>query len=95
MQAQQPELLPQPQPLAAPEVIPLHPPVIIVQPIYPEVRFYRPSAYARWQDYGVGWDGRFRPRVISTPYHAYYHYNGEPYPWTATEPRQRMTYVDP
>ncbi len=37
-----------------------------------------------WQLFGVDGSGRFRPRVIYSPYGAYYYYNGAPYPWTTT-----------
>src|SRR5262245_19809394 len=46
-----------------------------------------------WQFYGVDGTGRFRPRVIASPYGAYYLINGAPFPWTTTQPRLYMPYV--
>jgi hypothetical protein len=46
-----------------------------------------------WQLYGVDITGRFRPRVIHSPYGAYYLYNFAPYPWTTTNPLQYMPYA--
>jgi hypothetical protein len=34
-----------------------------------------------WSMYGVNSAGRFRPRVVLSPYGSYYLYTGEPYPW--------------
>lgn len=46
-----------------------------------------------WQYYGVDRSGRFLPRVVLSPYGAYYLYNGRPYPWTTTRPGVHMPYV--
>jgi len=46
-----------------------------------------------WQFYGVDGSGRFRPRVIHSPYGAYYATNGAEYPWTTTRPMLFMPYV--
>ena len=47
-----------------------------------------------WQMYAVDRFGRFRPRVIYSPYgNSYYQYNGAPFPWTTTMPRLYMPYV--
>jgi hypothetical protein len=53
----------------------------------------RVSAYAVWDLYGVDRQGRFKPRVISTPYGAYYPLTGKPYPWTSTNMRAVMPYA--
>lgn len=47
--------------------------------------FYRVSAYEVWQNLAVDRSGYFRPRVMYTPYGAYYRYNGQPYFWTTTK----------
>jgi hypothetical protein len=44
---------------------------------------------AAWSLYGVDQMGRFRPRVVLSPYGSYYLRNGEPYPWMP-EPRLVM-----
>jgi hypothetical protein len=46
-----------------------------------------------WQYYGVDSAGRFRPRVILSPFGGYYAVNGAPYPWTTTQPRLYMPYI--
>ena len=46
-----------------------------------------------WQHYGVNSQGRFVPRVISTPYGAYYSRNLDPYPWTQNRTTSIMPYV--
>jgi hypothetical protein len=51
----------------------------------PPSAYYRVSAYAHWQNYGVDRQGFFRPLVVYEPgYGAYYRYNGQPYPWMTT-----------
>jgi hypothetical protein len=44
---------------------------------------------AAWSLFGVDQMGRFRPRVVLSPYGSYYLHNGEPYPWMP-EPRLVM-----
>ena len=56
-------------------------PRVIVYYSYPRV-----SHYEVWQNTGVGWQGRFRPVVVVTPYGPYYRYNGEPFPWLLSSP---------
>jgi hypothetical protein len=89
-ETQQPEQLPpprqsvrdpQPQPPSMPG------PVYLYQP------YFRTSRYDVWQYYGVDRLGRFRPRVIYSPYGSYYLYNGHPYPWVTTHARDFMPYV--
>ncbi len=58
--------------------------------VYPHVRV---SAYAVWDHYAVDRNGFFRPRVIDTPYGAFYSYTGKPYPWTTTNSRNYMPYA--
>jgi hypothetical protein len=52
----------------------------------PPLGYYRVSAYEVWQNLAVDRNGFFRPRVVSTPYGAYYRYNGRPYPWMSVKP---------
>jgi hypothetical protein len=78
-QAQLPEL-PAPRPLPDPGLVlpqgPIAPPPLA----YPRV-----SSYAVWQYYAPDSWGVWRPRVILPPGgHAYYLYNGKPYPWVTT-----------
>lgn len=54
---------------------------------------YRTSRYDVWQYYGVDRYGYFRPRVIATPYGAYYLYNGCPFPWVTTHELEIMPWV--
>src|SRR5262249_51721621 len=77
------EGLPPPRPVApGPPAVP-----------YAAMTVHRKSAYDVWQNYGVDHYGRFRPRVISTPYGAYYRSNGAPYPWTLTHQNEILPYV--
>ncbi len=46
-----------------------------------------------WQDYAVDRQGYFRTRVIDTPYGAYYHFNGKPYPFLYLHPLDYMPYA--
>ena len=69
--------------LPPPRKIETRPPPVIVP-------YYRVSAYAVWQHYGVGRDGFFHPLVVSTPQGAFYSYTGRPYPWTTTNERNVM-----
>jgi hypothetical protein len=76
----------------------LLPPPQIVPPgnlLYPYARPTFPQFGTRdvWQYYGVDSAGRFRPRVILSPFGAYYSVNGAPYPWTTTQPRLYMPYI--
>ena len=79
--------------------IPIAPaPRVVVQPFFPPpppmpTSFYRTSAYEVWQNLAVDRSGYFRPRVLSTPYGAFYRYNGEPYPWTSTKQYNFMPYA--
>ncbi len=76
------ELLPpprelQPAPAAPVYVVPHAPPI----PAY-----YRTSAYDVWQLNAVDRRGFWRPRVMYSPYGAYYLYNGQRYPWAELQP---------
>src|SRR5262245_56604081 len=53
----------------------------------------RRSAYEVWQYYAVDRTGHFRARVAYTPGYSFYLYNGAPYPWTTTRPREFMPYI--
>jgi len=71
------------EPLPTPRTVPAPtaPPVFFPPP----EAYYRVSAYAHWQNYGVDRQGYFRPLVVYQPgYGAYYRYNGQPYPWLTT-----------
>jgi hypothetical protein len=74
-----PELLPWPREI---------PPEIILSE---EPYFFQPptriNRYDVWQLYEVGRHGQFRPRVIYSPYGAFYLYDGRPYPWVSTHQR--------
>ena len=78
-----------PQPvLPPPRIVPVEPapvPLIVAHP--------RISAYAVWDLYAVDHRGAFKPRVISTPYGAFYPLTGKPYPWVSTNARFIMPYV--
>jgi len=90
------ELLPQPK-QASPEQA-----VAGDQAVSPS--YYRTSRYDVWQYYAVDRFGHFRPRVVLSPYGAYYLYNGRPFPWvsthmaevtaTVTAPAQLMPYAE-
>lgn len=77
-----------PVPVQDEKDIPLPPPrevrveTVEVQTILPPPGNLRPSRYAVWQLYSVDQRGQFRPRVVDTPYGAYYLYNGQPFPWS-------------
>jgi hypothetical protein len=80
-----------------PEVLPMpsqEGPEIMIPEDAPLSRaFLQTSRYDVWQYYGVDRFGRFRARVIYSPYGAYYLYNGKPYPWTTTHALDFMPYV--
>jgi hypothetical protein len=52
--------------------------------VAPSPMYLRASRYDVWQYYGVARNGMWRARVIYGPSGAYYLYNGQPFPWTAT-----------
>lgn len=55
--------------------------------------YHRVSAYAVWDYYAVDRRGRFRPRIIDTPYGAFRAVDGMPYPWVSTNSRYLMPYA--
>jgi hypothetical protein len=69
----------------APELAPAPQPLLLPQPL-PPLGYYRVSAYEVWQNLAVDQRGFFRARVIDTPYGAFYRYNGQPFPFTTTQP---------
>jgi len=76
----------------------LPPPKMVPQPgnlFFPYVPSQFPQWGTRevWQFYGVDGAGRFRPRVIMSPFGAYYAVNGNPFPWTTSQPRLYMPYI--
>jgi hypothetical protein len=83
---------------AKPEILPAPKADKVVEIIDPsDPAYYNPynriSRYEIWQHYGVDRFGRFRPRVVLTPYGAYYSYNGAPYPWLTTHSLEFMPLV--
>jgi hypothetical protein len=76
--------LPAPRPAPA-QVVPAPEPVFLVPK--------RVSAYAVWDLYAPDRQGRFKPRVFSTPYGAFYPLTGQPYPWVPTNARAIMPYA--
>jgi hypothetical protein len=82
--AQEPEQLPNPKPRAAPAA------PIVTYFAYPVVP---PRLESRnvWSLFAPDQKGIMRPRVALAPYgSSYYLYNGEPFPWTTTQPRLIM-----
>jgi len=71
-----PEALPVPQPLAQP--------VTVLR--IPQFDYPRPGRKSVWRLYEVDTTGTYQPRVVYSPYGAYYQHNGAPYPWTSTRP---------
>src|SRR5205085_5879411 len=65
----------------------------------PDMPYYLPSSLPQpgtreiWQYYGVDNRGRWVARVILSPGGSYYYYNGQPFPWTSTQPQLVMPYV--
>ena len=82
---------PKPEPLAMPRESEVE--RVIEEDKIPTWVYFRTSRYDVWQYYGVDYQGRFRPRVIYSPSGSYYLYNGEPYPWVTTHPRDVMPRV--
>lgn len=80
---------PKQEPLPPPRrVDPLPEPTpVVVVPFVPV------SAYAVWDLYAPDRRGVFKPRVIATPYGAFYPLTGQPYPWTTTNMRNYMPYA--
>jgi hypothetical protein len=82
-----------PPPRAVPgEAIP-EPAPLIREPAPDLLPYVRVSAYVVWDLYAVDRRGGFKPRVISTPYGAYYPLTGKPYPWVSTHSRSVMPYA--
>ena len=77
--------LPPPRQVSPPAQPPVPQPMLVPVP--------RRNPYDVWLYYGVGRQGRFRPRVIYSPYGAYYLYNGAPFPWTGTNQRDFAPYI--
>jgi hypothetical protein len=78
--------------LPAPQVVP----VLVPEPPFDGPVFHIPqrvNRYEVWQSYGVDAQGRFRPRVIYSPYQPYYYFNGKPYGYTPVHPRWIMPSV--
>jgi hypothetical protein len=76
------------------EAIPLPRPVTThILPYYIPSSLPQAGTREIWQYYGVDGTGRWRARVIQSPLGAYYLYNGQPFPWTTTQPGLYMPYV--
>jgi hypothetical protein len=85
------EVEPLPEPRALDSVPQVLPPRFIVPLRDPPPEFGRRSV---WQMMAPDQFGRFRPRVIYSPFgNSYYQYNGAPFPWTTTMPRLYMPYL--
>jgi hypothetical protein len=83
--AQEPEQLPPPkQPFVAPA-----PEYFVPYPSLPPPP-PRLDTRGAWAYYGVDSAGRFRPRVVLSPYGSYYLYTREPYPWAPMQPRDLL-----
>jgi hypothetical protein len=79
-----------PPPRVVPGVsVPLPPPVFRAPP----PPYYRTSAYAVWQYYGVNRAGQWRPRVLYLPHAAFYLETGRPYPWAVNYNTEFMPYA--
>jgi hypothetical protein len=77
------EVLPQPREVPPDQVLPrprLTPQIFMPLPEPLPER----GRMSGWELYGVDSRGRFVPRVIYSPYGAYYYANGRPYPWTTS-----------
>jgi hypothetical protein len=72
--------------VAPPAPDPLPPPVVILP-------YHRVNRYEVWQNYGVDFQGRFRPRVVYTPDGPFYYYNGGRYPWASVNQLYFMPYA--
>jgi len=83
------EVLPPPKE-SVPQPAPSPPPIMVMphQPTIPiGLGFYRRSAYEHWQYMSTTPDGRWRPRVLTTPVGPYWAYDGRYYPYYGSDPR--------
>jgi hypothetical protein len=55
--------------------------------------YERVDRYERWQYFAVDRQGHWRPRVVYSPYGAFYLYNGAPYYATPIRYLNFMTYA--
>jgi hypothetical protein len=91
--------LPPPQPAAPPLNLLQPAPRLMPQgyypPVFPAVPPQQPRFGTRevWQYMALDQYGKWRPKVIQSPYGSYYQYNGQPYPWITTRPTNYMPYV--
>jgi hypothetical protein len=67
-------------------------PVITLEVLLPPVITDRGTPEI-WNSYAVDQTGRWRPRVVLSPYGSYYYGTGEMYPWTTTRPRSIKQFV--
>jgi hypothetical protein len=73
------------EPIPAPIAPPL-PPIIEYREVI-VIPQPRPGTREVWSTYGVDSTGRFRPRVVVTPYGAFNQQTLQPYPWLTYNPR--------
>jgi hypothetical protein len=83
------------KPFEAPAPRAVAPPVVIQDylPYYLPSSLPKPGTREVWQYYGVDSRGRWLPRVVLSPYGAYYSHSGEAFYYTTTQPRLFMPYV--
>ena len=91
--AAEPIAAPKPEPIAAPRPEPIAAPPPVPPAYFVGPPIIRIDRYAVWQNYAVDRQGYFRPRVIDSPYGAYYFVNGRPYPWATVHPLNFMPYA--
>ena len=78
VRADEPKKKEEPEKIPAPKVVQQPAPETIVPPPRTDTREV-------WVHYGVNRLGRFVPRVIQTPYGAYYSRDLQPYPFSALQ----------
>jgi hypothetical protein len=83
-----PETLPTPR-----QVITESSPHLVIDELPLLLPYERVNRYEVWQYVAPDRQGRFRPRVIYSPFGAYYLYNGEPYLFAATRSLDFMPYA--
>jgi hypothetical protein len=94
VRAQQPENI-----LPPPMIVPpgaAGQPALLPHGYYPGIvppHMPRPGTREVWQYMGVTDTGRYRPRVILSPYGSYNYYNREPYPWVNNRSTNWMPYA--
>jgi hypothetical protein len=77
--------------LPAPRVV--EPDAIVPLMLLPRPDYPRPGRRSIWQLYAVDSMGHFQPRVVASPYGAYYQHNGAPYPVPQTRPGEWSRFI--